>query len=137
MLAHDPAIARIEHQFPAGPNFGDAMWNPGNGKTRARCPATDVFVRDTLTGTNLFLMSMAATGSGTGNAASFDPVLSADGRWIAFVSSEKIFVTNDANLYHDIFVRDLQTGVAGNLASKPIASATIGKNHSRSQFRLR
>jgi Tol biopolymer transport system component len=68
----------------------------------------DVFVRDLLTGTN-FLVSVA-TNSMSGNGASTDSAISADGRYVAFTSSATNLVANDNNNVQDVFLRDLQNG---------------------------
>jgi Tol biopolymer transport system component len=52
-----------------------------------------------------------ATGGGTpANGASVAAVLTADGRYVAFASEADNIMPGDANLFRDIFVRDLQTG---------------------------
>jgi RHS repeat-associated protein len=68
----------------------------------------DIFVRDMVTGTTT-LVSVNDTGTGSGNGSSINPVLSADGRFVAFTSSASDLVPNDTNNGSDIFVRDLQT----------------------------
>ncbi|HKS37209.1 MAG TPA: hypothetical protein VJW76_08480 [Verrucomicrobiae bacterium] len=69
----------------------------------------DVFVRDLTTGSNI-LVSVNASGSGTGNGISREPVISENGRFVAFVSLASDLVNNDTNALDDIFLRDLQTG---------------------------
>ena len=68
----------------------------------------DIFVRDMVTGTTT-LVSINDTGTGSGNGSSINPMISADGRFIAFTSSASDLVPNDTNKASDIFVRDLQT----------------------------
>ena len=68
----------------------------------------DVFVRDLLSGTNI-LVSAGTNGLPADNL-SFEPALSADGRYVAFTSSADNLVPNDANRSSDVFVRDLVTG---------------------------
>jgi hypothetical protein len=70
---------------------------------------SDVFVRDLQTGTNI-LVSVRHLGDATGNDGSYNPMLSADGRYVAFQSDAKDLVANDTNFVSDVFVRDLQTG---------------------------
>lgn len=50
----------------------------------------------------------ASVGSGglEGNSHAYAPALSADGRWIAFVSESSTLVPGDTNIVADIFVRD-------------------------------
>jgi MYXO-CTERM domain-containing protein len=54
-------------------------------------------------------VSVAANGA-EGNGGSSDPVISADGRYVAFSSYASNLVPNDTNNSPDIFVKDLQTG---------------------------
>ena len=81
----------------------------------------DVFVRDLKTGTTtLVSVNSAGTGSGNGSSGSAiargeeiaaPPVISADGRFVAFVSFARDLVDNDTNgNQSDVFVRDLKTG---------------------------
>lgn len=70
----------------------------------------DIFVRD-LPGTTNRLVSVHATGTGTGNAASHSAVLSHDGRRVAFVSSSTNLVLNLPVLRSHLFVRDLETSI--------------------------
>jgi Tol biopolymer transport system component len=70
----------------------------------------DVFVRDLQMGTTA-LVSVNRFGTGSGNSASFfSPVISADGRFVAFPSLASDLVANDTNGTNDVFVRDLQMG---------------------------
>lgn len=71
----------------------------------------DVFVRDMQTGITK-LVSINAAGTDSGNAYSWNPKISADGRFVAFESFANDLVdTNDANNGFDVFVRDLQTDI--------------------------
>jgi Ca2+-binding RTX toxin-like protein len=67
----------------------------------------DVFVRDTLTNTTT-LVSVDSAGN-PGNRDSVSPSISADGRFVAFVSSSSNLVPGDTNNTRDIFVRDTLT----------------------------
>jgi Tol biopolymer transport system component len=68
----------------------------------------DVFLRDRQTGTTERVS--VATGGAQGNGASVNPVVSSDGRYVAFSSSATNLVAGDTNGVDDIFVRDRQTG---------------------------
>ena len=70
--------------------------------------ARDVYIHDRSTGTTT-LVSMGGGGE-VGNAGSFSPALSADGRSVAFWSNASNFVGGDSNGKSDVFVRDLATG---------------------------
>ena len=87
--------------------------------------AVDIFVRDLKRGTTT-LASINSTGTGSGNDASFEHTLSADGRIVAFGSSASDLVANDTNGAADVFVRDLKRGTT-TLAS--INSAGTGSGN--------
>ena len=67
-----------------------------------------IFVRDRQAGTTR-LVSVNRAGS-AGNGSSFDPAISADGRYVLFVSFANDLVVKDTNQECDVFVRDLMTG---------------------------
>jgi Tol biopolymer transport system component len=69
---------------------------------------TDIFVRDLAAGTTT-LVSVSTNG-GPANGASTDPVMTPDGRYVAFISSASNLVPGDTNGIPDIFVRDLVAG---------------------------
>lgn len=79
--------------------------------------ARDIFVRDRTTG-KTERISLNASG-GEANGGSSDPSISADGRYVAFVSNASNLVEGDTNADGGIFVRDRQTGttVRANLLS--------------------
>src|SRR6185436_2049194 len=68
----------------------------------------DVFVRDRQAGTTT-LVSISSTGT-QGGADSGGPVLSGDGRYVAFWSRAAVLVPDDTNVAPDVFVHDRQTG---------------------------
>ena len=65
-------------------------------------------MRDLVTGTTQ-RVSVNSEGS-EGNNNSANPVISADGRYVAFESDADNLIANDTNLAQDIFVRDLVKG---------------------------
>ena len=67
--------------------------------------ASDVFVRDRQTGTTRRVS--VSSGGAQGNGASFDPAISADGRFVAFNSDATNLVPGDTNGAADVFVRTL------------------------------
>lgn len=71
---------------------------------------SDVFVRDLATGTTT-LVSVNRAGTASGDAPSFYPQMSGDGRTIVFLSHASDLVANDTNNAQDLFTRDLATGV--------------------------
>lgn len=94
----------------------------------------DVFVRDLVSGTTT-LVSVNSSGT-SGNNESLNPVISADGRMVAFESGASDLVAGDNNgIASDVFVRDLiaetttlvsvnTSGSSGNAGStNPVISA--------------
>lgn len=71
--------------------------------------ATDVFVRDLLTGSTL-LVSMNTNGV-PGNGPSRNAAMTPDGQYVCFVSAASDLVPGDTNGIPDVFVRDLTMGV--------------------------
>jgi Tol biopolymer transport system component len=95
----------------------------------------EIIIRDLLTASN-FLVSVDQGGLGDANGDSIDPMISADGHFIAFASNATNLVSNDTNIDSDIFVRDLQlsstalaslntdnTGSSGGASFSPSISA--------------
>ena len=89
---------------------------------------SDVFLRDLVGGTTT-LVSVSTNG-GLGNGGSYSPVMTPDGRYVAFVSEASNLVPGDTNGIPDIFVRDTQAGTT-TLAS-PGARSTGSAADSKS-----
>ncbi len=68
--------------------------------------SSDIFVRDVDAGTTR-LISVNADGTGPGLGGSQDPVITPDGRFVAFASTAEDLVSGDTNGLADVFVRDL------------------------------
>jgi Ca2+-binding RTX toxin-like protein len=68
---------------------------------------SDVFVKDLQTGA-VTLVSRDPAGN-QGNLQSYDPSISADGRYVAFTSHASNLVSGDTNGIADVFVKDLHT----------------------------
>ncbi|MEG4810173.1 calcium-binding protein [Microcoleus sp. F8-D3] len=75
---------------------------------------SDIFVRDRLTNLTTRI-SVNSTGN-QGNIGSFNPSISADGRFVAFDSLADNLVAADTNSTRDIFVRDIQTNTTNRLS---------------------
>jgi Tol biopolymer transport system component len=84
----------------------------------------DVFVADTFTGP-ITLVSLATNGNSGLGGYSAAPAMSADGRYVAFVSAATNLVSGDTNLHTRILVRDLLAGTTVN-ASVTSASVPLG-----------
>ncbi len=83
---------------------------------------TDIFVRDTVTGTTTLVSRASGLGGAAGNTSSVVPSISADGRRVAFHSSAANLSAEDDDSVIDVFVRDLATG-ATILVSRASGSA--------------
>jgi len=70
----------------------------------------DVFAHDRQTGTTTRVSVTASGAEGNFPSGSWGQSLSADGRYVAFVSSATNFVANDTNQHDDVFLHDRQTG---------------------------
>jgi len=68
----------------------------------------DVFVRDILKGRTTRVS--VSSRERQGNGASYDPSISADGRYVAFHSFASNLVAGDTNALPDVFVRDILEG---------------------------
>jgi Tol biopolymer transport system component len=68
--------------------------------------ARDVFIRDGQTGETTRVSVDSAGGQANGD--SFEPAVSADGRYVAFSSAATNLVSGDTNGVNDVFVRDRQ-----------------------------
>lgn len=90
----------------------------------------DVFVRDRQARTTK-LVSINQAGTLGGNGDSQSPVISADGRWVAFTSRASDLTPNDTNGFSDVFLRDLQTGVTTLLSANRTGAASADQVSSR------
>jgi Tol biopolymer transport system component len=94
----------------------------------------NVYVRDLETGVTT-LISADHAGTGGANGQCFNPVLSADGRFVAFESTATNLVANDTNgglqggHLSDVFLRDRQLGVT-QLVSINLAGTDSGEGES-------
>jgi Tol biopolymer transport system component len=88
----------------------------------------DVYVRDLQSSINL-LVSVGLGGAST-SAPSTAPVISADGRSVAFVCAAPNLVAGETNQVEDVFVRDL---AAGKTCLVSVNLAGTGSGNGRSQ----
>lgn len=97
-----PAITPDGRYVAFAAGSGDLVPGDTNGNT-------DIFVRDRTTGTTE-RVSVSSSG-GEGNASSFSPSISDDGRLVTFDSNASDLVTGDGNGVSDVFVHDRTTNV--------------------------
>ncbi|WIM94952.1 S8 family serine peptidase [Actinoplanes oblitus] len=100
---------------------GDLVAGDTNG-------VADVFVTDLATATTT-LVSRTTAGA-VADAASWQPDISADGRWIAFTSSARL-ATDDTNDTTDVYLADRTTG-AVRLVSRPAGKPAAGRSEAPS-----
>ncbi|MDQ2972891.1 MAG: hypothetical protein M3Q79_00200 [bacterium] len=93
--------------------------------------AEDVFRKDLATGA-IELVSTSASGV-QGNANSFKPSISVDGRFVAFHSTASNLVAVDTNgADQDIFLKDMQTGLVKLVSSNSSGVQANGPSDTRS-----
>jgi Tol biopolymer transport system component len=90
----------------------------------------DVFVHQLSSGSTV--RASVASNGGEADAASNAPVLSGDGRFVAFHSSASNLVVNDTNKQSDVFVRDLQTGTTERVSVSASGAQADGMSESAS-----
>ncbi|MCC6409870.1 MAG: PD40 domain-containing protein [Planctomycetes bacterium] len=84
---------------------------------------SDIFLRDRQLGTTTLV---SRTSGGTvGSSWSLNPAISADGRWVAFLSRANDLVANDTNVSDDVFVFDAQTS---SIERVSVSSAGVEAN---------
>ena len=95
----------------------DLVANDTNGNA-------DVFVRN-LTANSNILVSVGLDGNSGRGGPSFNPIISADGRYVVFLSGATNLVAGDLNSAVDVFRRDLQTGTTA-LVSDNSGGVSLG-----------
>jgi Tol biopolymer transport system component len=88
---------------------------------------TDVFTRD-VKAHKTRLVSVSSTGT-HGNSASFAPSISADGRFVGFVSQASNLVGGDTNAQRDIFLRDTQTHKTKRVSVSSAGAEANGRSY--------
>ncbi|MDQ3064730.1 MAG: hypothetical protein M3Q36_00460 [bacterium] len=84
----------------------------------------DIFRKDTQTGTTT-LVSTDSSGTQTTNN-SYSPSVSADGRYVVFVSDATNLVAGDTNNLRDIFRKDTQTGTTIRVSTDSSGAESSG-----------
>ncbi|MBS4096011.1 MAG: PD40 domain-containing protein [Sulfuricella sp.] len=75
----------------------------------------DIYLYDKKASPSLSIVSVSSSGQprDQGNESTsriVEPVISADGRYVAFATTSSVLVANDSNGLQDVFVKDTQTG---------------------------
>jgi Tol biopolymer transport system component len=89
---------------------------------------SDVFVQDTQT--SIILRASVDSSGVEGNGPSFNPSISADGRFLAFSSYSSNLVPGDTNNQQDTFVHNFQTGITTRVSSLAVQSDSVSFNPS-------
>ena len=89
----------------------------------------DIFVKDRETGL-VERISVAADGAQASADSFWHPVISADGRFVAFWSAADNLVPDDTNGAIDVFVRDRQTGAVERISVAPDGAQSDGASYS-------
>ncbi|MFY1687710.1 TolB family protein [Plantactinospora sp. WMMB782] len=90
----------------------------------------DVFVRDLRTGvTSRVSLTDGGTQPGGEIVGSFSPSLSADGRYVAFVSRGRDLVPGDTNFVEDVFVRDRVAGTTQRISVSSQGNQSDGSSY--------
>ena len=95
---------------------------PGDSNNKS-----DIFVHDRQTGQTTRVS--IATGGGQADESSHDPAISADGRYVAFVSYATNLVPQDTNQRNDIFVHDRQTMQTSRVSVVTGGGQASGESH--------
>jgi Tol biopolymer transport system component len=96
-----------------------------NLSTEDQDPVDDVFVRDMVAGTTTLVSRGTGAAGASGDGASEQPSISADGRHVAFQSAATTFSDADADPVVDVFVRDLVANTT-TLVSRAAGPAGAG-----------
>lgn len=92
---------------------------------------TDLYVRDRLAGTTQLLA--IALGGGAGRLQTLQPAISADGRFVAFVSGSDDLVIGDANNRSDLFLCDRDPDGNGDFTDQPARLERLTMGHDGSE----
>src|SRR4051794_10141032 len=108
--------------------FTSSATNLVTGGTDAN-NATDIFLYDRNAGTTVVVSHAAGGTTTSANAASFDPVVSSDGRFVVFQSDATNLITGgtDANAATDVFLYSVGSG-AITLISHAAGALTTAAN---------
>lgn len=93
----------------------------------------DIFLYDRIAGTTVLVSRQAGTAATAGDWYSFAPVLSGDGRWVAFASSATNLVagSTDTNNSPDVFLFDRDSGQTLLVSRAAGTAATAADRYSQ------
>ncbi|HJU35918.1 MAG TPA: hypothetical protein VJ716_00680 [Gaiellaceae bacterium] len=125
-ISDDGRYVAFESTSPdlASGGSGGKSGGSSTGVAIAGTLASYVYVRD-LVRQKTQLVSVNSAGKAAG--PSFDPVISADGRYVAFDTAAPL-VADDTNAASDVYVRDLQTGTTTRVSVDSNGGQSHGGN---------
>jgi uncharacterized delta-60 repeat protein len=144
-LAADPLLGPLQDNGGFTQTLALGVGSPAiDAGAVASCPATDQrgVARPQESGCDLGAYELEAgsmlpgetvlvsvdSSSGPSNQESFDPSMSADGRYVAFESLAADLVPGDTNAVYDIFVRDMQTNVTSRVSLDSAGAQANGES---------
>lgn len=93
--------------------------NLAAGDTDPQNETSDIFVRDLQTDTTVLVSRASGPAGAKGDLDSYGQAISADGRYVTFVSTASNLTPDDPDGLEDVFVRDLKTNTT-TLVSHPV-----------------
>ncbi len=93
-------------------------------------PGTDIFLRDRKLGTTR-VVSVDLAGAGSSGYSAF-PVVSKDGRFVAYESYSTNLVASDTNGQLDVFVRDMKAGITTRISVDSAGTQANGASYNPS-----
>jgi Tol biopolymer transport system component len=91
---------------------------------------TDVFVRDLQTDTITLVSRASGAAGAVGGQGSYEPSISADGRYVAFDSDADNLTPDPTNSFIDIFIRDLEANTTTLVSRADSAGGALGDDES-------
>ncbi len=88
----------------------------------------DIYVRDLQTGVNVLCSRATGAAGAKGNASSFSPSLSGDGRYVAYQTAATNLDPDDADPAPDIYIRDLSTDTTYLVSRDTAGAKAVGFN---------
>jgi Tol biopolymer transport system component len=120
--SYSPSISSDGRYVAFSSEAGNLVVNDTNAKV-------DIFVHDRQT-TMLTRVSVSSTGEeGNGDSYSYVQSISADGRYVLFLSAADNLVAGDSNNFQDIFAHDRQTGQTSRVSVSSSGEQGNGDNH--------
>jgi len=115
--SYAPAISADGRYVVFESDAGNLVSGDGNGKR-------DIFLKDIQTGITTRVSTTSLSGEATGN--SYKPVITPDGRYVAFYSIAGDLVAGDTNGMYDVFLKDTQTGTTTRISTGSGSSQATG-----------